>query len=149
MARHRIIDGQPLGALYKRARYGDKAFEHGTENLKQITFALHWEPIPTGRTIHFWPTEVADSAMAAAIPMGEPQKLYLTIIGCLSGRRGNGKRFRVDAIHGIGLGYVLKNKDFNALTNIIKYKLQEEFPDQTITGITRDVFVLEEKAWDS
>ena len=149
MVRRGAIDGQPLGALYKRARHRDKAFEHETENLRQVTFALYWEPIPAGRTIHFWSTGVADAAMAEPIPMTEPQKLDLTIIGSLSGRRGNGKRFRVDAIHGIGFGGVLKNKDFSGLINIIKYKLQEEFPEQTITGITRDIFVLEEKTWDS
>jgi hypothetical protein len=149
MVRQRIIDGQPIGDLYKRSRNSDKTFEHETENLRQVKFALHWEFIPLGRTVHFWPTGVADATMAEPIPMAEPQKLDLTIIGSLSGRRGNGKRFRVDAIHGIGFGGALKNKDFNALISIIKCKLQEEFPSRTITSMNRDVFVLEEKAWDS
>jgi hypothetical protein len=150
MIRHKIIDAQPIGDLYKRAPLNENVADHATENLTEVRLVLYWEPIPAGRTVHFWSGETASSAMTAPITGAEPQEMRLTIIGCRSGRRGNGKRFRVDSIHGTGIGKVLKIRDFKALMNIIKYTLQEAFPEQNITGITKDVFVLEEKArWDS
>ena len=150
MTRQRIIDAQPIGALYKRASHIDKVVEHESENLRHIQFVLYWEPIPTGRTVHFWATGTTDSGASVLQPIAPPKTLDVTVIGCMSGRRGNGKRFRVDVIHATGLGNVLKNKDLNALIDIIKNRVQEEFPEQRIIGITKDIFVLEEKArWDS
>lgn len=150
MVRRGAIDGQPIGALYKRARHSDKVSEHEPQTLRQVRFALFWEPIPAGRTIHFWSSKVAESGAVVPIPTADPKKLDITVIGCLSGRNGKGKRFRVDVIHGTGLGGMLKHRDFNALIDVIKRRLQEEFPEQNITGITRDVFDLEEKVrWDS
>jgi len=67
----------------------------------------------------------------------------------MTGRTGNGKRFRVDAVYGRAPELRLNSKDDNALIKIITAKLEEEFPDKQITGITREVFAIEEQApWD-
>ena len=149
MVRRRSFEAQPIGELYKRAPPRDGVVEHEPQNLREIRWALVWESVPSARTIHFWLNGDTESWLVVPIPIAEPKILDLTIIGCMTGRTGNGKRFRVDVIHGTGPGLHLNSKDFNALIKIIAERLQEEFPDKQITGITREVFAIEEQApWD-
>ena len=149
MVRRRSFEAQPIGELYKRAPPRDGVVEHEPQNLREIRRALVWESVPSGRTIHFWLNGATESGLIVPIPIAEPKILDLTIIGCMTGRTGNGKRFRVDVIYGTGPGLHLNSKDFNALIKIIAERLQEEFPDKQITGITREVFAIEEQApWD-
>tara|TARA_R100000306_G_scaffold54314_1_gene51506 strand:+ start:41 stop:496 length:456 start_codon:yes stop_codon:yes gene_type:complete len=150
MVRRRGIDAQPIGELYKRARHSDRISDHEVENLRKVRLILVWESIPKGRTVHFWLHRETKSGLTVSIPMAPPKVLDLTIIGCLTGRSGTGKRFRVDVVYGLGPpGLKLNGKDVNALIKIITEKLQEEFPEKQITGITREIFAIEEqKAWD-
>ena len=149
MVRRRSFEAQPIGELYKRAPPRDGVVEHEPQNLRQVKLVLVWESIQAGRTVCFWANGATESGLIVPIPIAEPKILDLTIIGCMTGRTGNGKRFRVDVIYGTGPGLHLNSKDFNALIKIIAERLQEEFPDKQITGITREVFAIEEQApWD-
>ena len=150
MVRRRTIDARPIGELYKRAHHTDRVPEHEAENLRKVRLILVWESIPAGRTVHFWLQGETESGLTVSIPTAPPKVLDLTIIGCMTGRSGNGRRFRVDAVYGSGPpGLRLNSKDVNALVKIITAKLEEEFPEKQITGITREVFAIEEqKAWD-
>ena len=150
MVRRRTIDARPIGELYKRAHHTDRVPEHEAENLRKVRLILVWESIPAGRTVHFWLQGETASGLTVSIPTAPPKVLDLTIIGCITGRSGNGKRFRVDAVYGSGPpGLRLNSKDVNALIKIITAKLEKEFPEKQITGITREVFAIEEqKAWD-
>ena len=150
MVRRRTIEAKPIGELYKRAPHSDRVIEHEAENLRRVRLILVWESIPAGRTVHFWLHGETDSGLTVSIPTAPPKVLDLTIIGCITGRNSNGKRFRVDAVYGSGPpGLRLNSKDVNALIKIITAKLEKEFPGRQITGITREVFAIEEqKAWD-
>lgn len=151
MVGRRTFDALPIGELYKRTRHSDRVIEHDQAgNLKQIRLVLVWEPVPPGRTVHFWLNGATQSGLVVPVPTVEPKILDLTIIGCMTGRTGKGKRFRVDVIYGVAPGLQMNYKDVTALIKIITQKLQEEFPDKNITGITREVFAIEEQqAWDS
>jgi len=152
MVKHRgMIEARPIGELYKRASHSDRVIEHEANNLRKVKLVLVWESIQAGRTTHFWVNGATQSGLVVPIPTAKPKILDLTIIGCMTGKTGSGKRFRVDAIYGYGPpGLKLNSKDVNALIKIITEKLEEEFPDKQITGISREVFAIEEQtSWDS
>ena len=152
MFRHRrTIEARPIGELYKRVPLNERVIEHEGNNLQKVKLVLVWESIQAGRTVHFWVNGATQSGLVVPIPTVEPKLLDLSIIGCITGRANNGKRFRVDAIYGYGPpGLKLNSKDVNGLIMIVKQKLQEEFPDKQITGISQEVFAIEEQAsWDS
>ena len=139
MFRHRrTIEARPIGELYKRVPLNERVIEHEGNNLQKVKLVLVWESIQAGRTVHFWVNGATQSGLVVPIPTVEPKLLDLTII-------------RVDAIYGYGPpGLKLNSKDVNGLIMIVKQKLQEEFPDKQITGISQEVFAIEEQAsWDS